>query len=47
MAQIVLKTIPNNNGVVNTFISIAQLIDLTARELEESVIPVTDSFQGK
>ena len=45
MAKIVLKTIPSNNGVVNTLISIAQLSDLTARELEGSDIPVTDSFQ--
>ena len=43
--QIVLKTIPSINGVVNTFSSIAQLSDLTARELEGSDIPVTDSFQ--
>ena len=40
----VIKTFPSKTGVDNTLISIAQLIDLTAWELEGSVILVTVTF---
>ena len=41
----VLKTFPNNNGVDNTFMSIAQLIDRAACELDWSETVDTDTFQ--